>query len=34
VAELERLVEPLNVPPLADDDADPLTRSAPALGTG
>jgi hypothetical protein len=34
VAELERLVEPLKVPPLADDDADPLTRSAPALGTG
>jgi predicted nucleic acid-binding Zn ribbon protein len=34
VADLERLVGQLKVPPLADDDADPLTRSAPALGTG
>ena len=29
VVELERLVGQLNVPPLADDDAGPLTPSAP-----
>jgi hypothetical protein len=29
VAELERLVGQLNVPPLADDDAGPLTPLAP-----